>query len=243
MYWDMKNLLKAWLKKNELTPDPNDMTAIVSSAGKINKSGLIDSIMEDGIEMQRETIDDIVTRYNRKAAFYVARGWNVDTGLVYLRTIITGIFHGRKFDPEKHGIYVSATQGVEIRKELADTDIEVLGEMPEMMNIFQVINMQTKVADGTLTRNRNAQIEGTYLKLAGSDPATGVYLEHVDSGAKYRFEDEFIVINNPSKLMLLIPSDLDTGTYRLKIVTQFTGSSRLLAAPRETVFGQDLAVI
>jgi hypothetical protein len=32
----MKHILKAWLRKNELTPDPDDMTAIVSAAGTID---------------------------------------------------------------------------------------------------------------------------------------------------------------------------------------------------------------
>jgi hypothetical protein len=31
----MKNILKAFLRRNELTADPNDMTAVVSLMGKI----------------------------------------------------------------------------------------------------------------------------------------------------------------------------------------------------------------
>jgi hypothetical protein len=239
----MKNILKAWLRKNELTPDPNDHIAIVSPMGKINKSGLIDAVMDEGIELKRETVEDVVTRYNRVAARYAARGWNVDTGLVYLRAIITGVFFGKKYDPEKNGLYVSATQGVEIRKELENTEVEILGEMPDVMQIFQVVNMQTKTADGTLTRNRNAQVEGSYIKVAGDNAAVGVYLENVDSGTEYKFEDEYIVINNPGKLLLLIPSDLIAGVYRLKVTTQFTGSNKLLVAPRQTIFEQELTVI
>ncbi|MDR1454511.1 MAG: hypothetical protein LBJ01_02560, partial [Tannerella sp.] len=120
----MKNILKAWLRKNVLTSDPKGFTALVSAAGSINKQGLIDAIVEEGIELKRETVEDVVTRYNRVAARYAVRGWNVDTGLVYLRAIITGLFFGRKFDPEKNGIYVSATQGMEIRKELSSTEVE-----------------------------------------------------------------------------------------------------------------------
>jgi hypothetical protein len=239
----MKNILKVWLRKNELTPDPNDMTAIVSSMGKINKSGLIDAVMEEGIELKRETVEDVVTRFNRVAANFAARGWNVDTGLVYLRAIITGIFFGKKFDPTKNSLYVSATQGVEIRKELANTEVEILGEMADLIHIFQVVNLQTKAADGTLTRGRNAQVEGSYLKLAGDDPTVGVYLESVEDGKGYKFDEEYIVANNPGKLLLLIPSDLATGLYRLKVVTQFTSANKLLNVPRQAVFGQELTVV
>jgi hypothetical protein len=91
---------------------------------------------------------------------FSARDWNVNNELVYLRVIITGLFFGKKFDPEKNGFYVSTTQGVEIRKELENTEVEILGEKLDLIDIFQIVNMQAKVADGALTRNRNAQIEG-----------------------------------------------------------------------------------
>jgi hypothetical protein len=240
----MKNILKAWVRKNELTPDPNDMTAVVSPAGKINKPGLIDAIMEEGIELKRETVEDVVTRFNRVAARFAARGWNVDTGLVYLRAIITGIFHGKKYDPAKNSVYVSATQGMEIRRELADTEVEILGEMPDVMHIYQVINLQTKAADGTLTRGRNAEVEGSYIKVTGDDPSVGVYLESVDGSVDpYKLDADLIIVNNPSKLLLLIPMEWQPGVYRLKVVTQFTGSGKQLNAPRQAVFGQELTVI
>jgi hypothetical protein len=239
----MKNILKALLRRNELTPDPNDYIAVVSSAGKIDKSGLIDAVMEEGVEIKRETVEDIVSRYNRIAARYASRGWNVDTGLVYLHAIITGAFFGRKFDPAKNGVYVSVAQGIEIRKELADTEIEILGEMPDMITIYQVTNLQTKVADGTLTRGRNFEIEGSYIKIAGDDTSVGVYLESVDNGQAYKFEDEYISVNNPSKLLMLVPAELATGMYRLRVVTQYAASNHILKAPREAVYVQELEII
>jgi hypothetical protein len=240
----MKNTLKALLRKNELTSDPNDMTAVVSSMGKINRSGLIDALMEEGIELKRETLEDVVTRYNRMAARFAARGWNVDTGLVYLRTIITGVFFGKKFDPAKNSVYVSATQGLEIRKELSDTEIEILGEMPDVIHIYQVTNLQTRVADGTLIRGRNAEVEGSYIKVTGNDPAVGVYLESADgSQLSYKLDVDLIVVNNPSKLLLLIPAEWQPGVYRLKVVTQFTGAGKQLNAPRQAVFDHELTVI
>jgi hypothetical protein len=239
----MKNILKALLKKNELTSDPNDFTAVVSSMGKIDKSGLIDAIMDEGVELKRETVEDVINRYNRMAASYAARGWNVDTGLVYLRTVITGTFFGKKFDSAKNGLYVSSTQGVEIRRELADTEVEILGEMPDVINIYQVTNLQTKAADGTLTRGRNAEVEGSYIRIAGSDSSVGVYLENVDNGQVHKLNEEYIIVNNPSRLMLLVPSDLEAGAYRLKVVTQCASGKHLLKTPRETVFTQELALI
>jgi hypothetical protein len=91
----MKNILKAWLKKNELTPDKKDFTAVVSSMGSINQAGLIEAIREEGAELSAETLNDVITRYNRHAAQYAVSGWNVDTGLVYLRPVIIGVFYDK----------------------------------------------------------------------------------------------------------------------------------------------------
>jgi hypothetical protein len=239
----MKNILKIWLKKNELTSDPHDYIAAVSSMGSINKQGLIDAIVAEGTENKRETVEDIVNRFNRHSAQFAAKGWNVNTGLVYLRPIVTGAFYGKAFDPAKNGIYISATQGLEIREELASTSIEILGEAPDAMYILQVVNLQTKASDGTLTRGRNAQVEGSLIKIAGEDASTGVYLTNTESGVETKLDADCIVVNDPSKLLLLVPENLPEGVYRLKVVTQFAGSGKLLKAPRQALFAQELTVI
>lgn len=239
----MNNVLKAWLRKNELTPEKGGYTAVVSSMGSINQSGLIDAIREEGTELTAETLNDVVTRYNRHAARYAVSGWNVDTGLVYLRPVITGLFHDKTYDPAVNGVHISATQGLEIRGELKNTSVSILGEMPDVMHIFQVINLRTKLADGTLTRGRNAEVDGSYIKVTGDDPSVGVYLENVDTGVESKLEADCIVTNAPAKLLLLIPADLATGSYRLKVVSQFTGASKQLKAPRQVVYDHVLTVI
>jgi hypothetical protein len=239
----MKNILKAWLKKNELTPDPNDNTAVVSSMGSINKKGLIDVIKADGLELSAETLDDVITRYNRYAARYAASGWNVDTGLVYLRPVITGAVFNKKLDAAKNSVYVSAVQGVEIRKELLNTEVEILGEMPDVMSILQVTNLLSKLSDGTLNRGRNAQVDGTYIRIAGEDPVVGVYFENTENGERIKLDAADVVVNDPSKLILLIPAELPEGSYRLKVVTQFTSGKKLLNSSREKTFDQILTVL
>jgi hypothetical protein len=54
---------------------------------------------------------------------------------------------------------------------------------------------------------------------------------------------DYLVTNNPSKLLILIPTDLEVGVYRLRIVTQFSSGKHLLNMPRESVFAQELTII
>ncbi|MDR0756524.1 MAG: DUF4469 domain-containing protein [Tannerella sp.] len=79
--------------------------------------------------------------------------------------------------------------------------------------------------------------------MADDDPTVGIYLENVEGSDKYQFDEEYIVANNPGRLLLLIPSDLATGLYRLKVVTQFTSANKLLNAPHQAIFGQELTVV
>lgn len=70
----MKNILKAWLKKNPLTADLNDYTATVVSARSTGVNDIIDEIVSDGTELKRKTILNIVTLFNKKASSMVLSG-------------------------------------------------------------------------------------------------------------------------------------------------------------------------
>jgi hypothetical protein len=239
----MKNKLKIWLKKNELTPDPNDFVAVVSSMGSVNREDIINAIMDEGIELKRETVTDVIGRFHRHSGQFVLNGYNVNTGMVYMRSVVSGSITGKKVDPEKNRVYVAVMQGAELRREIADTTVEILGEMPDVIDIQQVTNLLTKEADGTLSRGRNARIDGSYIKVAGDDPAVGVYLVNTADNFETKLEPEDIVTNSPSSIIILVPALLAEGSFRLKIVTQFTGANKLLKAPRTAIFHQELVVV
>lgn len=49
-----------------------------------------------------------------------------------------------------------------------------------------------------------------------------------------RLEDDMLAVNDPSKLVILIPADLADGEYTLTVTTQFSNTSRMLKTPRTT---------
>ena len=53
----------AW--KNHLTPDPNDFMAVPVTTG-IDE--IVDELVSEGLELKRETVIDVITRFNRKTA-------------------------------------------------------------------------------------------------------------------------------------------------------------------------------
>ena len=216
------NKLKGWLKPNELTPDPTDFNILVESFGSAGIDRIISEMVADGMELKPETVRNVVTRYNRKCADMTLRGFNVNTGLVHLRATVRGVFFDKKWDPKRHSVYISITKGQELRTAAANTTVDIMGVHPNPMSVFSATDLSTGASDGTLTRGFNAEVRGTYIKIAGDDPACGLYLRNAETGEDTKLEQRFIAVNDPSRIMFIVPPDMPEGAYELRIVTQFT---------------------
>jgi hypothetical protein len=238
----MKNVLKAWLKKNQLTPDPNDYTASVVSNGSVGADQIIAEIIADGIEIKSETILNAINRFNSKAASMVLSGYNVNTGLVYMRPVIKGVFYGKTWNPEVNSVYISITQGSALRTAVAETTVEILGEQSDPLEIFSVTDQTTGKTDGTLTKGRNAEIKGAYLKIAGDNEACGIAFVNTTTQEATKLAATDIVLNEPSRLLIFVPASLAAGEYELTVTTQYTGGGSTLKEPRVTTFGSSIII-
>jgi hypothetical protein len=232
-----KKLLKAWLKKNPLTEDPNDYAAVLSSNGSATEDDLIDEIMSEGIELKRDTVKSVVTRYNNKVVDKVLSGYNVNTGLAYLRPIIKGAFYDKTWNPTVNYVHINVEAGAALRKAAADVAIEILGVHADMIELFSITDLFTGKTDGSLTKGRNAELKGSYIKLAGDDPAVGLTFRNLATQVETRLSASDIVMNEPSRLLLFIPDALTSGEYELTVTTQFTGGGSTLKQPRSVTLG------
>lgn len=234
--------LKAWLRPNHLTEAPNDYIAVPLGAGSLTKEDIIKDLKTEGMEIKEETALDIITRFNRKVSERVVEGYSVNTGLVQMRPKIKGVFLDKTFDPAKHLVYVNILQGTDLRKAIAETKVEILGQQSEPMAIFGITDKATGKVDGSLTKGKNAEVKGTYIKVAGEHTDNGIYFTNIDSKVKTKVSTEDIVINEPSRLMILVPDSLTTGTYELGITTQYSNGSNLLKQPRTVVLDNNISI-
>jgi len=238
----MKNILKAWLRKNNLTPDPNDYTATVAGNGSVGIEDIVDDIIKDGIELKRDTILNIVSRFNDKAAELAVSGYNVNTGLVYMRPVIKGVFYNKTWDPKNHSLYVSITQGADLREAIAETSVEILGEQSDPIEILSITDQTTGKTDGTLTKGRNAELKGSYIKIAGDNADCGISFQNTSTQEITKLAATDIVINEPSRLLIFVPATLAAGEYELIVTTQYTGGGSLLKQPRSVTFGNAIII-
>jgi hypothetical protein len=61
-------------------------------------------------------------------------------------------------------------------------------------------------------------------------------------GDEIRLPEEFIAINQPSKVLFLIPNDIPYGRYELHVTTQFSKGTHFLKTPRTAVLSTELMV-
>lgn len=238
----MKKVLKAWLRKNQLTADPNDYMASADVIDSIDLSAIVDELVKEGMEIKRETVVDIISRYNRKAAELVVSGYNVNTGLVYMRPVIKGAFYEKVWNPETNPVYVAINQGMDLRNAIAETTVEILGIQSDPLEIISLTDSTTGKTDGTLTKGRNAELKGSYLKIVGENADCGVSFTNTATKEVTRLDMADIVINEPSRLLILVPATLAAGEYELSVTTQYSGGNNVLKQPRTVQVGMPIVI-
>jgi hypothetical protein len=224
-------MLNAYLVANLLTPAPNDYWISALRNGSVGLKELAQFVIDDGCEINIATLIDAVTRLNAKTAELVASGVNVDNGLVYLRANVKGAAYDQTWNAETNPVQIVTTPGTLLRKVAAATTVRILGVKSDSMAIVSVTDLYTQFTDGSLTRGRNAEIRGTNIKIAGEHPDVGLSLRHIPTGAVTRMDTADIVLNEPSRLLLLLPAHLADGEYELTVTTQYNVSSKLLKTP------------
>lgn len=136
-----------------------------------------------------------------------------------------------KWNPETNFVYVSLTQGKQLREAIAKTRVQILGEKTNSMYIAGSEDAATHAGNGSCTPGRNYVLNGRMLKIAGSDPSVGITLTS-QSGSLIKLTADMIAVNNPSQLIILLPADLTVGTYELRVTTQYAGGGKALKTPR-----------
>ena len=236
------NKLNAWLRPNHLTEDKGDFIAIPQTNGSLTVKDIVNDLIAEGMEIKAETATDIITRFNRKAAERVLSGYNVNAGLVYMRPVIKGVFRDKVWNPAIHDVYVAMNQGYDLRNAVAKTTVEILGEQANPQQIFNITDNTTGATDGILTKGRNAELKGTYLKIAGENPACGVTFRNIDTQQETKLPMQDIVLNEPSRLLILVPASLVAGEYELSVTTQFSGGSIVLKNLRTVIYSNPVVI-
>lgn len=238
----MEKILKAWLRKSQLTDESENYTALVAGSGSIGVMNIIEQMLYEDMSLKKDTIVDIISRFNHKSAELVLSGYNVNTGLVYMRPVINDKFHDKTWSPDINSVYISFTQGHDLRQALGETTIEVLGEQINPIEIYSMTDLSTGNTEGKLEKGSMVEVIGTNLKVLGVYPECGIVFRNVQTQEITKLKRSEVVVNEQSKLKILIPGSLETGEYEMTLCTQYKSDNKLFNQPRYTAFEKPIII-
>lgn len=228
----MKNVLKGWLADNPVADEAKgDKILVLQSTGNLVLADILREMKKEDTGLRMETMEHVVNLYYRKLAEQLLNGNSVNTGLFHAVAQFKGVVKDGEWDPKRNSIYISFVQDKVLRESITDTNVKILGEKGDAAYIIGSQDTATRATDGSATPGRTLRVKGKNIKIWGTDEAVGVYIISSD-GMQMKLPVDMIVVNNPSEVIVLLPADLEEGTYELQIMTQYTGISRQLKTPR-----------
>ena len=221
---DIKYQINVQIADNTVTKDdPNDKIFVIVSLGTADKERIIAEMMDMNPGVEPEMMRLVLDLEKRAVKRLLLNGMRVNNGLFEAVPQCRGLVRGTAWDPEANEIYVNFTQGKELREAIADVVVNVIGEKGAAMYLSGLFNA---------TAGANLTLTGKNIKVVGDDPSVGITLTDGE-GTETRIKAGAIGLNQPSKLIFLVPASLAAGDYTLTITTQFGGNSNsLLKTPR-----------
>lgn len=228
----MKQTLKGWLADNTVTvDDKNDKILLLESAGSLTLEDVLSEMKKEDTGLREETLEHVVKLFIRVVSNLILNGYSVNTGLFRAVAQFRGAIENGQWDAVKNSIYVLFTQDKELRKAIAQTTVNILGEKGDTMYIVSGMDAATQATDGTATAGRNYILTGRMLKVAGDDASVGITLTDSE-GKVIKLTNDLLTVNKPSELIILLPYDLAEGEYTLTVTTQFCNNNTFLKNAR-----------
>lgn len=232
-------------RPNMFTPDNDkDQLVDVNIAGSVKDDDIVNDIAEEGSELNKATLSDVIKRYQKAVMKRVLNGYAYSNDFVQMQPRISGVFESdsAQFDPSIHKCTMDMSVGTALRGELANVGVKILGSKDSGgAKISKVTDSETDKVD-ELTINEMCNIEGAKIKIFDpADEEQGVFF--VDAAGKEHRVATKIVVNKVSQLMVKVPKDLEEGTVQLLVRTRFSGGGDPLKTLRTVKYNHDIKLV
>ena len=135
--------IKAYLYDNQLTDNPNDLSARVSSERSLSIDDICKSaVTRGGADVSAASMKHAVELFLKEMGYRLCDGFSVNIGYFTASPSIRGVFDSpnEKFNAEKHSVLFQFNQGEMLRKELSAVTVEILGVAENGAFIGQATN-------------------------------------------------------------------------------------------------------
>lgn len=181
----------------------------------------------------------------------VASGYIVNTPTALIQPSATGTVVradlSKPVDRTQVSVNATLSMGSTLREAMNACALEIFTQPAPVGPIINGAVAETHAADGTTTTRapqggRNLTLTGRNIKTVGTDETVGIYFTSVNNPStvvKVPVED--ITINEPKRLVFVLPAAVTDGLWNISITTQY-GSSGLVKTPRTYEFETPLGV-
>jgi hypothetical protein len=236
--------IKAWLYRNLFTPDADDYFIRVVSERTLGVHEIcLSAASRGGADISAVAMEHAVILFLTEMGYLLCDGFTINVEWFTAGPQVRGVANSPKeqYNNEKHTLVFEFHQGSLLRKEAENVMVEILGVADTGAFIEQAFDVKSGTINDLLTPERNLKIAGYKIKIAGDNPANGIFFVNQATGERTKVDDSDIVTNNPSELIVVIPN-LNVGTYQLEVITQYSAGATALKEARSALFDKILTV-
>ena len=201
------------------------------SRGVCTNTDIVNDVMANGLngDLSKEQLLRAAELFTNARLSRVSDGYIVDDGICRICAKITGTFESESdtFSTERHGVTLSAHATASAKEVLADLRPVIRQGNSAKPIITDVYDLESGSQD-TLTRGGFLDIRGANICIGGDAENVGLHFEYIgDSKKNVRLTAKKLGTNTTTHIACVVPLNLAEGSYRLRIVTQFTNPKPL----------------
>ena len=191
-----------------------------------------------GFEGKYDELVDHVKQFLKEMVYQICDGYAVSLGFCTIHLNIGGTFESQDeiHNHKKHPITFRFRSLAPLRELAEHITVEVTGIAGTEGYVAEFIDLSSGAINETVDGGEQFVISGHRIKVAGDNPACGVYFECVEDGQRIKVKG-ILAENTLSKIIGIVPVIVKPRTYRVVIVTQHSSGSNLLKEPRTVTGG------
>ncbi|MDR1324642.1 MAG: DUF4469 domain-containing protein [Treponema sp.] len=201
-----------------------------------------EAVTRGGSSLNYDTMVDAVNAYFDEAFYQLADGFSVENDYFSIHPKIGGTFDhtDAKPDKKKNPVEFTFRKRQKLRDIISRITVEIEDVVENLAYIAEVLDVASGTVDERLTSGSVLTVLGRRIKITGNDPSCGLYLVNVADGSTIKVIGN-LVDNQRNRISTQLPV-LAPGTYRIRILTQFSGGGTFLKEPHHIDSMVDLAV-
>lgn len=214
-------MIKYRLIKHPFDKNRTGYVARIVNQKIVDQDNIIEQITREGSILKPTECRAVLDAFFNQIIENVNNGVGYHGKYIDVRHTIKGNFidEGDSYNSGRHSVNVTIGLSKEFTNKVKDPKTEKLQYVEHLPPINRVYDHISDETDSIITSGGVIDIIGENIKIYDSNPLHGVYIIGDDN--KIVSKVERISVNFPQKLMVVIPKNIQIGSYYIEILTSY----------------------